>query len=72
MVFTFQIHLEINMIHQALVGIRPSQTEQEENVKFSINLNDKLGRIFVRTIYTNQLNNNLKAMLDLNLFPEFW
>ena len=45
MVFTFQIHLEINMIHQALVGIRPSQTEQEENVKFSINLNDKLGRI---------------------------
>ena len=55
-------------------GNKTSQTVQEENVKFSIILNDKLGRntYFVRTIYTNQLNNNLKAMLDLNLVSEFW
>ena len=57
MVFTFQIHLEINMIHQASMGNNTSQTEQEENVKFSINLNDKLGRIkrilFVQSIQIN-------------------
>ena len=53
------------MIHQASVGKNISKTDQEENVNFSIKINDKLVRIFrivkvyfVSTIYTNKLNNN--------------